>query len=410
MQIKWVSIQNLIGGFALGAESSFNCPPVAIIHQGWINDEFYIDYMNSSRKLNIPVIRMNADYETFFSPEDENLYNSVIKDIDVAVCCPICSGLSQMNSSNEGSKARGDANNEQNQNMYNITKLGMRMGAKVVTFENAPAAYTKSGESTINVLRDIATNYNYSCSLYYTDTLYHGIPQSRKRTFVTFFKDSNPAIFNYEKKPTESLECYLGKIPDSTKHYNDYIYEKYDALDDYYKFILHETNSKSFLEAINKIDPSRKKATWTSAQIVIELGIDKAIAYFHDEKIKNKLIHIKNKLNDGKSFWDNTTILANRGEFTNAIVGKSLPSMVHPTEERAYSIRELLSLMGMPLDFELKDYKKNYNCICQNVPVTTAAFICENIKNYLSGDLQIYNSKFLKQNNLKRKIDTSEDW
>lgn len=409
-EIRWVSIQNLIGGFALGAESSFETTPVAIIHQGWVNDSIYIRYMNETKKLNIPVIRMNADYTTFFSSEDEETFNRVIKNIDVAVCCPICSGLSQMNSSNEGSKARGDANNEQNKNMYNITELGMRIDAKIVTFENAPAAYTKSGESTINVLRDIATRNKYSTSLYYTDTLYHGIPQSRKRTFVTFFKESNPAIFDYQKVQTETLDDYLKKIPDSSVNYNDYIYEKYDALDDYYKFIMYETNSKSFLEAIDKIDATAKKSTWTSAQIVIELGIDKAIAYFDDEKIKNKLIHIKTKLEDGKSFWDNTTILANRGKFTNAIVGKSLPSMVHPSEERAYNIRELLHLMGMPLDFELNEPKKYYNCICQNVPVTTAKFICDNIKNYLSGNLQIYSSDFLKQNNLKRKIDTVENW
>ena len=86
-----------------------------------------------------------------------------------------------------GSMARGCADNVQNQNMYALTRLGMRMNAKVVVFENAPAAYTKSGEKTVDRLKEIAEEYNYSTHLIKTDTLLHGIPQSRKRTFLSFY-------------------------------------------------------------------------------------------------------------------------------------------------------------------------------------------------------------------------------
>ena len=41
-ELSWVSIQNLIGGFALAAEEVFKNPPLAIIHCGFYNDKFYI--------------------------------------------------------------------------------------------------------------------------------------------------------------------------------------------------------------------------------------------------------------------------------------------------------------------------------------------------------------------------------
>lgn len=175
--IKYVFAQPLIGGMALGFEESFGCPPSAIITAGFDNDNHYIKYMNETRGLDIPVIRMNTDYETFVSESDEVLYNKICEQVDVLAHVAICSGLSQMNSSSSGSKARGRADNDQNQNMYALTRLGMRMNAKVVVFENAPAAYTKSGEKTVDKLKEIADEYNYSTHLIRTDTLLHGIPQ-----------------------------------------------------------------------------------------------------------------------------------------------------------------------------------------------------------------------------------------
>ena len=79
--------------------------------------------------------------------------------------------------------------------------------------------------------------------------------------------------------------------------------------------------------------------------------------------------------------------------------------MVHPTEERGYNVRELLWLMGMPHDFELMDFKKNWNHICQNVPVKTATFIANNLKDYLNGNLTVTESEFMKQSNFTQSID-----
>ena len=53
------------------------------------------------------------------------------------------------------------------------------------------------------------------------------------------------------------------------------------------------------------------------------------------------------------------------GEAFTAVISKNIAFAVHPTEDRFFDIRELLHLMGMPHDFELKDPKKNINHICQ---------------------------------------------
>ena len=74
-QIKWVVAQPLIGGMPLGFENSFETPPSAIITAGFEQDTHYIKYQNETKQLNIPVINMESDYETFKSEEDEKLYN-----------------------------------------------------------------------------------------------------------------------------------------------------------------------------------------------------------------------------------------------------------------------------------------------------------------------------------------------
>jgi site-specific DNA-cytosine methylase len=79
--------------------------------------------------------------------------------------------------------------------------------------------------------------------------------------------------------------------------------------------------------------------------------------------------------------------------------------MINPTYERGYNVRELLWLMGMPHDFELLEFKKNWNHICQNVPVKTATFIGNNIKDYLNNNLKIDEIEFLKQSNFNEKVD-----
>jgi len=416
-KINWVVAQPLIGGMPIGFENAFENPPLAIIHQGWSNDKHYIKYMNETRNLNIPVIEMNSDYETFITSDDEYRFNTLMsKRLDAVIMTPVCSGLSQLNAVQEGPKARGSADNDQNQNMYNLTKLGMRMKAKVLAFENAPAAYTHAGEAVVDKLKEIATERGYSTQLFRTDTLLHGIPQTRKRTFVMFYRDTNPGIFNYEHVPYTPLSEYLLKVNDKLPHWNDNV--AINSKDQFYEFVLNYSGEKTYYEAMKKLAP--EKNTWTALQLTEHIGFNTAIKWFNEQgKLNNEksdkekylraariCMHCKSKRDKGLGYWDSTTYLANDGLYVNAVISKNIHRSLHPTEERGYNIRELLHLMGMPKDFEMIEAKKNWNHISQNVPVRTATFIGKQMKEYLNDKLLIASSSFVKQDNIAERLDT----
>ena len=407
-KIKWVVAQPLCGGMPIGFQDAFGCPPTAIITAGFSNDEHYIQY-----RPGIPVINMEVDYETFKTDADKQLYEQLCQDVDVLMHVAVCAGLSQMNASKSGSKKRGDADNDQNQNMYNLTKLGMRMRARVVVYENAPAAYTKSGEDTINRIREIADSFKYTTQLLKTDTLFHGIPQSRSRTFIMFYRDGNPGYFEYEEKDFPLLTDYLDMIPESAT--DQFVIDE-NAKDPFYYFVLHHTGKSTMMEAIKVIDPNDKKSTWTSLQLTQAIGFEKAIEYFDkngDEKSKKLSEHCLAKTKEGKNFWDSSTFITHQGRYMNAVVNKAANRMLQPKYERGYTVRELLWLMGHPHDFDLVNPEKNWTQISQNVPVKTATYIGNNIKKYLNGELQISTEVFVKQDNTKKRIDEPkivENW
>ena len=84
--------------------------------------------------------------------------------------------------------------------------------------------------------------------------------------------------------------------------------------------------------------------------------------------------HARFKREQGLNYMANCLVITK--EKTNAVQFKSINSMLHPTEDRLFNIRENLHLMGMPHDFELHgDIASNYMKIGQNVPVKTAEWI-----------------------------------
>lgn len=421
-KVKWVVCQPLIGGMAIGFENAFGSLPLAIITCGFNNDEHYIKYINETRNLNIPIIKMDSTYTEFIDTASEVLFNEIIVDgLDVLMHVAVCSGLSQLNCSRTGSKRMGWADNDQNQNMYNLSKLGMNLGANIVAFENAPAAYTKVGEETIKRLIEISNTYNYTTQLFRTNTLLHGIPQSRKRTFIMFYKNGNPGLFNYEYKKYTILTDYLNEVNKTMMHFNDYV--DIETKDVFYDFVLHESGMSTFHDAIIKLGPD--KNICTSLTLTNYIGFEIGIKYFKDkleqtqdvkyEKAIRLSKHCKKKLSLGLGFWDGSTCLQNGGMYINALIAKNMQKLLHPSKERGYNIREMLHLMGHPHNFEMIDPKKNWWQISQNVPVPAAEFVGSQIKEYLNGNLKISSTTFVKQDNIKQKLDTlsysiEEEW
>ena len=85
-----------------------------------------------------------------------------------------------------------------------------------------------------------------------------------------------------------------------------------------------------------------------------------------------------------------------------AFVGHLPFELTHPDLDRYLTIRECLTIMGLPDDFTLQGGRKNLNHICQNVPVTTAEHPAAMVKKYLEGQLDLIDTDFLVQDNKKK--------
>lgn len=384
--MKWLAIQPLIGGMVFGAYKALNTWPEYIISNGAENEIHLLNYFKE-HNINVPYLSMYNDYSKFNNKNDENIK---FKDIDIVVSIPICSGLSLINTS----KSRG-ANAEQNDNMYNITTLALeKIKPKCFIFENAPALYTKSGALVVDNLFNIAKKNNYSMSLIKTDTFLHGIPQHRHRTFAIFWKLKYAPIVNFYNIENIGLIEYLKKIDNNLQHE----IKKDIFKDPHFNFII-----KKFGNDFRNIMLKNKQIT---AWQLIEKNklLDEFIEYSNNEKLCKCAKHIKNKIKNGKSYWDSSLVYT--GNYVNAIIGKSMWSYIHPTENRFYSIRELMHLMGLPNDMKLINPFKNFNHIAQNVPVNTAADWINECKKFINNELEFSNVDFIKQNNEKQQIDT----
>lgn len=435
-EINWASVQPLNGGMSIGYEKALGKPPKFIISNNDANDEHYLNYMNVTRNLNIPVIKMDWDLTEFRTPEDEARFNEYNKDIDIVAFVPVCAGLSMLNCcNNEDSKSRrGDPDNIQNQNMYNLTRFILsKIEPKVAVFENAPAAYTKSGEGVVNYLKDIAKDNEFSLTIEKVDTYDHGIPQHRQRTFLYFWNNKASKfkcapLIQYEKKDSPRLVDYLNQIPKEASFQDIYPAEKDTALDSTYDYIMatFANEGETVFDVFQREFPN--KSTLTGLDFIRNKeGFDNVIKFYEDKasaleplseedeqtelKLKGYLRAVKgykhcaNKVEKGMGYWDSSVVIYSGGDYINAIISKNLFRIVHPEKIRSLNMRELQFLMGLPHDYELLNPKKNWQHVSQSVPTSTAAHTAEQCKLFVLGKLSSSNSSFVRQNNSKQRID-----
>jgi len=422
-EIKWATLQPLCGGMAIGYEQAIGHPPEFIITCGASNDEHYISYMNEKRDLDVPIIHMNGTYDEFDSPEDEKLFNELRQDIDIVAYVPVCAGLSMLNTQvNKDSKfCRGDADNEQNKNMYQTTKCVLTMiKPKVACFENAPTAYTKMGEGVAARLREKSVEFDYRMTMEKTNTFLHGIPQHRKRTFIYFWDSKYCPLIEYEKADTPTLAKYFKQIP---KEVNKHIYpfSKYEAKSVDYEFILAtygkpkdklkdvflreypDYETLSCLQFIRWKDDFQNAADWTTEQM--KLHPEDSVEYKRYARSLQRYNHCVHKLSIGKGYWDSSTNICYKNTAVNAVVSRNFRGLIHPTKERSMTLREIYWLMGLPHDYDMLDERTRYSQVAQSVPVITAKHTAVQCLKYVDNKLLFSKSKFVKQSNETQRID-----
>lgn len=398
--MNWIAIQPLTGGMVIGAKEAIGCWPKAVISSGAFNDTHLFEYMKK-HKAPTEIIMMDGDYKEFASPQDEEKFNK-IKDVDIVLGVPVCSGLSMANSSCAGDKARGSCA-VQNDNMYNIASLAFnRLKPKVFIFENAPTLYSKLGEGVAKKLELMSEKVDYAMTLVKTDTYLHGIPQHRKRTFGIFWKSKFAPIMEYQNIRPKKLAKYLEEIPEDATHqeaFTDKIF--YNTI---YNFAVEKyTKDKEDIR-----NDMVKEGINTLYKLIIKRGhLDELLTYsekFEDEKLIKFIKHIKAKKAAGKGFWDNSNSFVSF-DYVNAVMFKMMRVAMHPVHERFYNVREFIHLMGMPHDFDIINPTENFNHVAQNVPVKTAKFFIGQTVKFIKKELKFSRQRFIKQNNEKQTID-----
>lgn len=395
-QIKWGCIQPLTGGMYIGALEAIGH------HAEWIISYDGLDAFKTNKDGEITSAgneynlrqwlakQPGGDKVPYYQISNRKMFDADTSNtsvemhlgdnygvqpdyegMDLVVAVPVCSGLSVVTSAND------DTKNARNCNMLWIAHYTLNViKPKMYIFENAPTLVGGRGVDIRRSLERMAKRAGYSVLYYKTDTVLHHNCQRRPRTFIIFTQWRNgyeqlPPAFDYENDRMTVPEFFdtisenaSQQVPVASHIQNyatiDYIVSKHgedwaDAIEDKINVIQHVIKSGEYEDFMRFIDASSK---YTDAE---------------KAKVKKYYQHIFDKTSVGLNYYGEDACLFKK--YFPSVQFKTIRSMIHHSGRRFCTVREFLSLMGMPEDFELYGDASNLPKIGQNVPVKTAKFI-----------------------------------
>ncbi len=362
MTIKHAFIVPLIGGQALGQVAAFGTRPDYILSYGAFknNDEHLLNHY----KGEVPYYLL-----------DEGQRHPHTVDV-IGTTCP-CAGLSQL-SGHASSVA------PVNDWMYKTATYVMEeVQPKVFWGENAPGFAGKVGRPVVDRLAGIGKKNGYTMSIYRTRSLLHGVGQVRERSFYFFWKDSKVPLLNYFDKPITMIEDTIRSVdPKATQQ--DAINTDTPSQDPVYKFILEEMHKGiSHSEFSKMIDNEANAMEYIENAGIKYNQVSKWATSNGLTKFAEKCTRVYEKLESGGNVMRHVTKVPKH--HIGAFVGSYPTKLTHPDLDRYITLREGMTIMGLPQDFEMINAKRQYNHMCQNVPVGTATDIANEIKDVLDG-------------------------
>lgn len=371
-KITWIPHVSQMGGFTLGAEKAFGYPPE------------FISSANGFEDKDIYLRKFMPDLEYRILKKDDFTFK---QKVNLVVSNPPCSGLSGLTPNNTSQEKK----QEMNDYMIDCTRQSICCyDPDVIIGENAAFLFTKKGEGVLQNLIYLAQEYNYSVSLYKTNTELHGIPQSRLRTFYFLWKNSNSPVLYGIRKERKDLKNFLMEIPETAKNQN--ILTNAKITDNFiYKFL--QSKNIDIRDSLIKLKSKQKNIL----QYIIEKNLfDELIDFYKGSEEEKKAIYIKNKKSIGQNIWNDYPKIWE--DVINGIIGKNMNRTLHPVYERSLNIRECLHLMGFPHNYECNN-PNDFKFIGKNVPVYTACDMVLFGKEFLEGRLEIEESRFNKFDN-----------
>ena len=401
--IKWGIIQPLTGGMYLGAEKAIGHPADWIISYPSLTDYvkdkngnivdalnernifnyhkdnnrlpawYYMDrgYLNNDEMLqdteHRPAYTLHEEQVGQY-PEQPNLFG-----IDLVCAVPVCAGLSM------ASTANADRKDQCNAQMIWMAKYALKtIKPKIYLFENAPTLMSARGDEVRDQLETIAMENGYSVVYYKTDTKYHNNCQKRPRTFIFFFRHRNGEKFipemQYERITTSVEEFFNGmntvENDPMNVTFNNYI--NVEVLLHYvtYRF---GNNWREYVhgDLCNFLEMDHEER----AKFMDWLKDNEEEKYY--KWYERHFNHCDEKLAEGKGWWSTTAKYFNN-DCIPACMYKNVPTTVHHTEDRLYTMREWFYAMGHPTDMNMVGAPINYfRKMGQNVPANTARWVSE---------------------------------
>ena len=382
----------LAGGFALGNMNITGKPPVAITSYSPFeaNDLLVRRYLKQ-KGFDVPYYQLDRLGE-------EELYVPT-GTIDFVTSIPPCSGLSQAASRAKGSRGTCQVNDW----MYKSARFILgEIQPTVYAFENAPGLFTSSGDIVREKLIMIGEELGYAITFYKTNTIKHGIPQFRPRTYGIFLKGNCAPVLNYYNRPMPHLTEYLKQIPKDASYQDKYMNPDSD---------INEYEITKFFKKIygndwRNVIYKTYRTHLTSYDYLKRQGLLDEFNEFlktlpnASEIVKKNTKHVILKTCMGKNFRLGYRVLGLDRDYVYAVISEMMNRTLHPIEDRLLNIREYLTLMGLPHDYELEG-PHEYPKITQNVGVNVAEDITSEIVEIINGNRRLSNSPVYMQDNTK---------
>lgn len=387
----------LIGGMVLAHEKVLGSKPKWIISYSPFqrNETHLLEYYKNS----IPYSFIDKSTDRF-----ENV------DI-ISTVCP-CAGLSSLSTTSS-------PNSKMNDWMYKSSEYILEnYSPQVFWGENAPTLATNKGFPVLKNLHKIGKKNGYTLSLYRTASKLHGSPQIRTRSFYFFWKGNKAPTLGWFSKPQRKFIDVLNSIPKDATQQDIMVNHRIPSKEPLYQAILNFSN-KTHQEFIKSLSKFTAPVGYLQKNDLIDKAIEfvnaKLVEYPEEKNYKNAikgLNRAKLKFSQGLSIMDIGLYFP--GEYIGAFVGGLPTGLVHPDRDRFLNVRECLTLMDLPFDFELQEpIIKNLNHICQNVPMNTAKDMVSEIVESLNGNREFVdvkpNSVYVQNNNNLRNYFTETE-
>lgn len=401
--LKYITFIPLIGGMAIANYQATGRKPEFVL-------SYSVFQKNEAHLKNYwPDVKWHL-----LDPETNTVDEEIdYTDIDfVSSVCP-CAGLSSMNMNHSQDSATNDW-------MYKAAEyiLGT-IKPKVYFGENAPGLYSDTNKKVSDKLYEYARQYGYSFTIYKTNTELHGIPQRRIRTFYFFWKgDMCPILEFYNNRSNKPFEKWI--LDKNVGPHNELPVgnpiEDFAASKWIYETLCN-SDYNQYIKFFNDKCASDRRIVSAYDYIVKYHKFDEYINWLKNNPIgqqrlssKSKHTHLSiaeyryNKIKNGMNYYSIEPVVFTG--YTSAITGKNIEITLHPKEQRYLTTREIMSMMGLPNDFEL--VTPNIVHVTQNVPVCTAKDMTDQVIKFINGKLELSECTYIKQDNIKQQIEYKE--